>query len=362
MRLMFLATTLALVAGPLAAQEGQSWVGLQAGYAWQNDSDRHAKDNAIFGLTGGCWFSRHWGADVSVLGTQLKPDGFDGPNADEYHAHVSALFNLNPGSTWVPYLRAGLGGTQVDKPWSFATGTTTRLSYHGGLGVQGLLGEHLLLGLEGRLIRIETQKSYNETVGLVTLGYRFGASRPAPKVVPPPPPAPVVAPEPEPAPAPKVEPPPPPPAPVVAPEPAPAPKVEPPPPAKIVLDEAVLHFANGRNVLAPEGVEAVRKVAGSLKAYQGSYTLKVTGYTSSTGKVAFNKALSRRRAEAVAKVLEDEGIPKASITTEGAGPARPIADNGTRQGQARNRRVEIEVKTEDANVKTRMTTTPTSGE
>ena len=38
MRLMFLATALALVAGPLAAQEGQSWVGIQGGYDLQDNS------------------------------------------------------------------------------------------------------------------------------------------------------------------------------------------------------------------------------------------------------------------------------------------------------------------------------------
>jgi outer membrane protein OmpA-like peptidoglycan-associated protein len=133
-----------------------------------------------------------------------------------------------------------------------------------------------------------------------------------------------------------------------APEPAPAPM-----PAKIVLDEAVLHFGNNQSTLPPEGVQAVRKVAESLKAYQGQYTLVVTGYTSSLGKPAYNKALSKRRAEAVAQVLTAADIPAASIQTVGAGPEHPVASNKTPQDQARNRRVEIEVKTAGAEVETR---------
>ena len=114
-----------------------------------------------------------------------------------------------------------------------------------------------------------------------------------------------------------------------------------------------------RHDLPPEGVRAIGKVAESVKRYKGKYTLVVTGYTSSVGGVAFNKALSKRRADAVAKVLVDAGIPAAAIQTAGAGPDTPIADNKTKDGQARNRRVEIEIKADQA-VETRKNDTPVS--
>jgi OOP family OmpA-OmpF porin len=345
MRMMLLATALTLVAGPLAAQAGQNWVGIQGGYDLQNNSSREAKGNGIVGLAGGSWCTPRWGYELSILGTQLKgKDALSGLTADEYQAHLSALFNLAPGATWTPYLRVGAGGARVGTPWSFATDNTTRFSYLGGIGVQAALADHFLLGLEAREVRIETQVSYTETLGLVTLAYRWGgkaspapapAPAPAPVAAPAPEPAPVVAPAPAPEPAPVVAP-----APVV-PEPAPAPA---PPAAKIVLDEAVLHFANGKNVIPPQGAQAIRKVADSLKAYNGQYTLVVTGYTSSIGSAAYNKALSKRRADAVAKALVADGIPAAAIQTVGAGPEQPLADNKTKAGQAKNRRVEIEVK------------------
>jgi outer membrane protein OmpA-like peptidoglycan-associated protein len=353
------AATLALVAAPLAAQAGQKWVGVDGGYAFQNNASREAKDNVVLGLSGGAWCTDRWGYDLSVLGLRLRgKNALDGVSADEFHAHLAALLNLRPGATsWIPYLRAGLGGTRVGTPWSFSNGNTTRLSYHAGIGVQQPLSDHFLLGLEAREVRIETQTSYNETLGLVTLAYRWGGqAAPAPA----PAPEPVVAPAPEPEPAPVAAP-----APAPMPEPAPAPAPVaaapapvPPPPARIVLDEAVLHFANGKNAIPPAGLQALHKVADSLKAYSGQYTLVVSGHTSFVGSRAYNKALSKRRADAVAKVLESDGIPAAAISTVGAGSDQPVTPDKSKAGQARNRRVEIEVKAAEGGVETRKTETP----
>ncbi len=347
MKNLIRSTTLALLAIPLAAQAPRYWVGVQGGYDWQGTDSRNAKNNGILGVTAGTWCTDRWGGDVSVLGTQLKSK-INSSSADEYHGDVSALLNLSPTlGTVVPYLRLGVGGTQVGSPFSLSPNTTVRFNETGGVGLQFLPQGGFLLGLEGRAVHIETRTSYTEYLGLVTLGFRWGAPAampvaaqpaPAPAPIPPPPPAPVPEPAPAPAPAPAPEP---------APAPAPvvvAPAPQPPPPAKIVLDEAVLHFANGKSVIPAEGVTAIQKVADSLKAYHGDYTLVVTGYTSSVGTPAFNKALSKRRADAVAKVLVDNGIPAGAIQTVGAGPDNPIADNKTKAGQARNRRVEIDVK------------------
>ena len=68
----------------------------------------------------------------------------------------------------------------------------------------------------------------------------------------------------------------------------------------------------------------------------------VVGHTDSTGSDAYNQKLSERRANAVKKYLVDSGHVKADmITAEGRGEAEPIADNKTKEGRAKNRRVEI---------------------
>ena len=345
-------STLALLligsTGFLQAQEGTKWIDLQTAYITQQEKWRgiDIKDSVGLGLGIGGWLTDRWGLEGSVLGTELKSKNLTpAQKGRELHGFASALFNLNPGDhTFYPYLRAGLGATTVAAVWSQKNEHTTRFQYHGGVGVQGFFAEHVLGNAEVRMVRVDTPTSRNEIMGLLGLGYRWGASQPMAAVPPPPPPPTVEEVKP-------VEPPPPPPPPVVE-EVKPVVVVAPPPPppVKIVLDQAVLHFANGRSELSPEGVAAVQKVAEELKKYPGEYSLVVSGHTSSTGSKALNKALSKRRADAVARVLADTGIPAASMETVGMGPDQPIADNQTAEGQARNRRVEIDVKVKDGSV------------
>lgn len=140
----------------------------------------------------------------------------------------------------------------------------------------------------------------------------------------------------------------------------PAPKVEPPAPkeeakpdptpppsgqTRFRLQDEVLQFGPGQAKLSPGGIEEVRKVAKELATRSASFVLEVTGYTSADGGHAANRVLSRRRAESVARVLEEAGIPKDRIRIRGMGPADPIGDNATAEGRTKNRRVEIEVKT-----------------
>ena len=67
------------------------------------------------------------------------------------------------------------------------------------------------------------------------------------------------------------------------------------------------------------------------------------GHTDSVGTDAYNQKLSVRRAESVKAYLVSKGIEKNRIYTEGKGEKQPVADNKTKEGRAKNRRVEIEV-------------------
>ncbi len=62
----------------------------------------------------------------------------------------------------------------------------------------------------------------------------------------------------------------------------------------------------------------------------------------------YSQALSKRRAEAAARLLIEAGLPADRVFTVSRGPDVPIADNKSREGQSRNRRVEIDVKTTGA--------------
>jgi OOP family OmpA-OmpF porin len=61
------------------------------------------------------------------------------------------------------------------------------------------------------------------------------------------------------------------------------------------------------------------------------------------GSDSYNQKLSMRRAQAVKAFLVSKGIDKTRVYTEGKGEKQPVADNKTKEGRAKNRRVEIEV-------------------
>jgi len=147
----------------------------------------------------------------------------------------------------------------------------------------------------------------------------------------------------------KPAPPPPPPAPVVAPPPppAPAPPPPPPPPAPKPVSEKVTmaadaHFDFDKSVLKPEGKARLDDLVGKLKAVNLEVVIAI-GHTDSIGSDAYNRKLSMRRADAVKAYMVSKGIEANRIYTEGKGESQPIADNKTKEGRAKNRRVEIEV-------------------
>ena len=83
-----------------------------------------------------------------------------------------------------------------------------------------------------------------------------------------------------------------------------------------------------------------------VKKYPGS-KVRVEGYTDSTGTEDYNQALSERRAETVSSYLVKEGaVEPANVTAAGYGETNPIASNKTKEGRAKNRRVEILIMSE----------------
>jgi len=150
----------------------------------------------------------------------------------------------------------------------------------------------------------------------------------------------IAAPAPAPAPAAAAAPAP---APAAAPAPAPAPAAPPPPPAATKVTYAADAFFDfNKSVLKPEGKAKLDDLAGKVKGINLEVIIAV-GHTDSVGSDAYNQKLSVKRAEAVKAYLVSKGIEKNRVYTEGKGEKQPVADNKTKEGQAKNRRVEIEV-------------------
>ncbi len=69
--------------------------------------------------------------------------------------------------------------------------------------------------------------------------------------------------------------------------------------------------------------------------------VEIAGHTDSVGVASYNKKLSQDRAEAVKQYFIAGGVDAARIVARGYGEDQPLADNGTEEGRARNRRVEM---------------------
>ena len=99
-------------------------------------------------------------------------------------------------------------------------------------------------------------------------------------------------------------------------------------------------FQTGSATLQPQFMSVLDQLAQSLQQYPNTI-VRIEGHTDSTGSAAFNQTLSENRAQAVASYLIQRGVPANRIQTVGFGATRPIADNRTPEGRAKNRRVEI---------------------
>jgi len=109
----------------------------------------------------------------------------------------------------------------------------------------------------------------------------------------------------------------------------------------ITLSGSVL-FATNQSSLLPIARDKLDQVAAALTS-QGFKSIVVQGYTDSRGNAAENDTLSLKRAQSVRDHLVSRGLPSEKVTAEGLGASKPVADNGTADGRAENRRVEIVV-------------------
>jgi OOP family OmpA-OmpF porin len=110
-----------------------------------------------------------------------------------------------------------------------------------------------------------------------------------------------------------------------------------------VSDEGEVAFAFDSADLTDAAVSELQRVAEEVQGYSSVERIEITGYTDSSGPEAYNQKLSERRAESVSEVLTQAGLPADRMSVKGMGEANPIADNGTREGRARNRRVDVRI-------------------
>jgi outer membrane protein OmpA-like peptidoglycan-associated protein len=110
----------------------------------------------------------------------------------------------------------------------------------------------------------------------------------------------------------------------------------------LIVNLSDVLFDTGKYTLKANTQVALAKVATILSLYPG-LKVQVEGYTDSVGSDQYNQKLSENRANAVQTFLVANGVPPANVTAAGYGKADPVADNGTADGRAKNRRVNLVV-------------------
>ena len=103
-----------------------------------------------------------------------------------------------------------------------------------------------------------------------------------------------------------------------------------------------LKFDSGKSTLQ-KGAEGEIERIFQFLVENGSYTVEIQGHTDSSGNDKANLLLSQKRAERVREALIEKGIKKERIKAKGYGETLPIADNSTKEGRRKNRRVELKV-------------------
>lgn len=111
-----------------------------------------------------------------------------------------------------------------------------------------------------------------------------------------------------------------------------------------VLTDDSVRFGFDQHSLSPEAASELASFADQVRNENADVYIEIQGHTDATGPEEYNIDLGEERAEAVRRHLSrEEGVPLHRMAVISYGEAAPIADNGTRDGRAQNRRVSLVV-------------------
>jgi OOP family OmpA-OmpF porin len=337
----------------MADDAGHWYLAPQVGGFW-SDRDRNVEDEDwLFGLSAGKHLNDRWSLEANINTTRLEAPG--GRDVSLRGTSLDLLRVFARDKAVSPYLTVGAGAVHSD----LGTGPhDDQLMLQAGVGLLARVWRNES-GTRTLSLRPEVKARWEDAgrfgyfrdyLATVGLQFSFGPQRVAEQPALP-----------------------------AAPAPAPAPAPRPAPPADSdgdgVVDSqdrcpgtprGVAVDANGceqKGSITLEGVSfelnsadltaaslpVLARIAADLKKYPG-LRVEVQGHTDSSGSDRYNLSLSERRAQAVRAYLIDQGVSSGQVEARGYGESQPIADNSTAAGRARNRRVDMKVLENTANV------------
>lgn len=112
---------------------------------------------------------------------------------------------------------------------------------------------------------------------------------------------------------------------------------------KVQNEKGPIKFKTGKAEIDPSCDKSMTAIAAIMADYPG-FHVQVDGHTDNVGNQEANKKLSQDRSDAVVKYLvEKKGVDAKRLSGKGFGDSQPIADNKSKKGQAKNRRVDFTV-------------------
>lgn len=285
------------------AQEGL-YLGPSLGYYYL-DSERvvSGHDEAgVLGLNVGYRFFNDWALEASY--------GHDVAGDDLEVAQINAYFWLGEDNGgWRPYVVAGVSYYDREGENNLQKDEEYTHQAQIGLGLSKMLNTHWEFRGDARLAHKVREGHGGINDGSVNFALNYYFNEPAAPVVE----QPMAPREPE----------------------MPAP----PPETRTITVRLNVEFEFDKAVVRAIYGDELQAVANAMKVHD-DITLVLEGHTDARGSDSYNQDLSERRAAAVkARIVEEYGIDPSRISTEGYGESRPIADNNTDEGRARNRRV-----------------------
>lgn len=294
------------------------------------DDDRNADDSLGGGLALGKPVSPSWNLELALSGSRLERDA--GGDYDLWGLGVDGLYFFNRNASFAPYGVIGVGALHTKVPGQSDTG----LMANAGLGFMKQLSDNLSLRADARYRWDDNSadafnaNSFGDWLLNVGLNIALGKK---PQAAP----APVVA---EAAPQPMVQP-----------EPAPEPALKTRQATElngaqsgdvVVLLEGV-NFEFDSAKLLPNAIEILDESVIVLNR-RSDIKVDIVGHTCNIGTDEYNQGLSERRARSVYDYLVSHGVAPERLATRGMGETQPAHSNATREGRAKNRRVEMQVK------------------
>jgi outer membrane protein OmpA-like peptidoglycan-associated protein len=112
-----------------------------------------------------------------------------------------------------------------------------------------------------------------------------------------------------------------------------------------------IEFETNKSNIKPKSFPLMDKIA-KIFIENSNYIIEVQGHTDNVGTAEYNLKLSDARANSVMKYLVEHGVPAERMTAHGYGLTQPIADNKTKAGRQKNRRVEFKISFEEVHYET----------